>query len=68
MGSKPKPSSRSLKSFLREIESDGVRGSAYAAILRERLNGEDLRRMQMEEARDLARRRQEHQPADVRDG
>jgi hypothetical protein len=51
---------------LREIESE-QRGSPYAAILRERLNGEDLRRMQVDEALDLARRQQEHEPRDVRE-
>ena len=47
-----KPRSRSLKSFLREIEREGR--SPYADILRERLIGEDLTRMQVDEARDLA--------------
>jgi hypothetical protein len=66
MRSKPKKTERSLRSFLREIEREG-RGSRYADILRERLTGEDLRRMQVDEARDLARRHQEHMPRELRD-
>lgn len=41
--------------------------SAYADILRERLTGDDLRRMQVEHPYDLARRQQEHMPRELRE-
>ena len=62
-----KSSSRSLKSFIREVERDSRRGSVYAAILTQRLTSADLTRMQMDEANDLARRQSDHAPRDVRE-
>jgi hypothetical protein len=63
----PRRASRwsSLRAHLARVEREGP--SHYGEILRERLNGEDLRRMTLAESSDLARSHREHWRDDVRD-